>query len=120
MLLNCCCNIYSGSTTFRPATLRPATVNTGHLIPRHFIMILNIHSFIHSFKDLYSTSSRKLLRGAPDSSTVKKNIGTSRSYSISCGGSAFYCSHSHDNNDNNLGPNPILVCLKNMNTSIYI
>src|SRR6218665_1568174 len=29
--------------------------------------------FIHSFKDLYSTSSRKLLRGAPDSSTVKKN-----------------------------------------------
>src|SRR6218665_1400923 len=30
-------------------------------------------SFIHSFKDLYSTSSRKLLRGVPDSSTVKKN-----------------------------------------------
>ena len=28
---------------------------------------------IHSFKDLYSTSSRKLPRGAPDSSTVKKN-----------------------------------------------
>src|SRR6218665_2334308 len=32
-----------------------------------------IHSRIHSFKDLYSTSSRKLLGGAPDSSTVKKN-----------------------------------------------
>jgi len=32
-----------------------------------------IHSRIHSFKDLYSASSRKLLRGAPDSSTVKKN-----------------------------------------------
>src|SRR6218665_4166183 len=30
-------------------------------------------SFIHSFKDLYKTSSTKLLRGAPDSSTVKKN-----------------------------------------------
>ena len=29
--------------------------------------------FIHSFKDLYSTSSRKLLRGAPDYSTFKKN-----------------------------------------------
>ena len=29
--------------------------------------------FIHSFKYLYSTSSRELLRGAPDSSTVKKN-----------------------------------------------
>src|SRR6218665_788018 len=27
----------------------------------------------NSFKDLYSPSSRKLLRGAPDSSTVKKN-----------------------------------------------
>src|SRR6218665_3798634 len=33
----------------------------------------HVLSFIHSFKDLYSTSSRKLLRGAPDSSTVKKN-----------------------------------------------
>src|SRR6218665_1355045 len=29
-----------------------------------------IHSFIHSLTNLYSTSSRKLLRGAPDSSTV--------------------------------------------------
>jgi len=32
-----------------------------------------VYVFINSFKDLYSTSSRKLLRGAPDSSTVKKN-----------------------------------------------
>ena len=32
----------------------------------HFILI-------HSFKHLYSTSSRKLLRGVPDSSMVKKN-----------------------------------------------
>src|SRR6218665_1737510 len=31
------------------------------------------NSFIHSFEDLYSTSSRKLLRGDPDSSTVKRN-----------------------------------------------
>src|SRR6218665_2848639 len=30
------------------------------------------NSCIHSFKDLRSTSSRKLLRGAPDSRTVKK------------------------------------------------
>src|SRR6218665_2736951 len=37
------------------------------------IYVSFIFSFIHSFKDLYSTSSRKLLRGAPDSSTVKKN-----------------------------------------------
>ena len=37
------------------------------------VIIISRFSFIHSFKDLYSTSSRKLLRGAPDSSTVKKN-----------------------------------------------
>ena len=37
-------------------------------------MYVCIHSFIYSFKDLYSTSSRKLLRGAPDSSTVKKQF----------------------------------------------
>jgi len=29
--------------------------------------------FIHLFKNWYSTSSRKLLRGAPNSSTVNKN-----------------------------------------------
>ena len=31
-----------------------------------------IHSFIHT-EHLYSASSRKLLRGAPDSSTAKKS-----------------------------------------------
>src|SRR6218665_341202 len=40
----------------------------------YYTIQANSHSFIHSFKDLYSTSSRKLLKGAPDSSTVKKNI----------------------------------------------
>ena len=30
-------------------------------------------TFIHSFKDLYGTSSGKLLRGAPDSIAVKNN-----------------------------------------------
>ena len=39
----------------------------------NLVSITVLRSFIHSFKDLYSTSSRKLLRGAPDSSTVKKN-----------------------------------------------
>ena len=38
-----------------------------------FFCCLVACSFIHSFKDLYSTSSRKLLRGAPNSNTVKKN-----------------------------------------------
>jgi len=32
-----------------------------------------LHFFIHSLKDLRSTSSRKLLRGAPDSCRVKNN-----------------------------------------------
>ena len=43
--------------------------------PLLFVLFINDidDSFIHSFKDLYSTSSRKLLRGAPHSSTVKKN-----------------------------------------------
>jgi len=34
---------------------------------------LGEHVFIHSFIDLYSSSLRKLVRGAPHSSTVKKN-----------------------------------------------
>jgi len=33
------------------------------------------HSFIH-IEHLYSTSSRKLSRGAPDSSTAKKSTGS--------------------------------------------
>ena len=40
------------------------------------IFIIIIHSFIHSFihiEHLYSASSRELLRGAPDSSTVKES-----------------------------------------------
>src|SRR6218665_3982209 len=41
---------------------------SGPMVPHSFPGLL-----IYSFKDLYSTSSRKLLRGAPDSSTVKKN-----------------------------------------------
>src|SRR6218665_554156 len=37
-----------------------------------FIIIMYIHSFIHT-EHLYSASSRELLRGAPDSSTAKKS-----------------------------------------------
>ncbi len=46
-------------------------------LDKYMLMIIHvlsfIHLFIHSFKDLYSTSSRKLLTGGPNSSTVKKN-----------------------------------------------
>lgn len=38
-----------------------------------FASICQSLSFIHSFWNLYSTSSRKLLRGAPGSSIVKEN-----------------------------------------------
>ena len=36
------------------------------------VVIIPIHSFIH-FQDLYSASSRLLLRSAPDPCTAKKN-----------------------------------------------
>src|SRR6218665_3164276 len=41
------------------------------------ILFCFIHSFIH-YMDLYSTSSRLLLRSAPDSSTAKKSSITAR------------------------------------------
>ena len=58
--------IPSRSTTVAPAlglVKKPMSATHNDAL----VLLEFIQSFIHSLKDLYSTSSRKLLRGAPDS-----------------------------------------------------
>src|SRR6218665_3951994 len=76
--------IHSSSSTVWPITRTIVMVSTTCLCIGfcycnyccyyyHYLHHLR-HSFIHSFKVLCSTSSRKLLRGAPDSSTAQKSF----------------------------------------------
>src|SRR6218665_530048 len=53
-------------------TMRHHVPRMRHHVPLILYYIHYIHSFIHT-EHLYSASSRELLRGAPDSSTAKKN-----------------------------------------------
>ena len=54
------------------SSLRSCSIIHHHMIFKAFV-IVDDSMFIYLFTNLYSTSSMKLLKGASNSSTVKKN-----------------------------------------------